>query len=284
VHEQFFLIDCGEGAQERMRQYGISPLKLNAIFISHLHGDHVFGLPGILSTRNHFGRKTPLHLFGPAPINEILQFHLNHFEQNLGYPIVCHEVNARQESLIYENRVMEVTTIPLRHRIPATGYLFREKTPPLNVYKAVIRRHTLSLAQITALKRGEDILLSDGTPLPCAEATYVPYTPRAYAFCSDTLYSGKVVRLVHGVDLLYHEATFLDKDRPLAKETGHTTALQAAKAASLAEVGQLLIGHFSSRYKDDSLLLDEARTLFPNTLIAREGETITLAPKCHPRL
>jgi ribonuclease Z len=283
VHEQFFLIDCGEGTQDRMRQYGISPLKLNAIFISHLHGDHVFGLPGVLSTLNHFGRKTPLHLFGPAPIEEILQFHLKHFEQNLGYPIVCHEVNARQESLIYENRVMEVTTIPLRHRIPATGYLFREKTPPLNVDKAVIRRHSLSLAQITALKRGEDILLADGTPLPCAEATYVPYPPRSYAFCSDTLYSGKVVRLIHGVDLLYHEATFLDKDRPLAKETGHTTALQAAKAASLAEVGQLLIGHFSSRYKDDSLLLDEARTLFPNTLIAREGDTITLAPKRHPR-
>ena len=276
VHEQFYLIDCGEGTQERMRQYGISPMKLNAVFISHLHGDHVFGLPGIISTLNHLGRKTPLHIFGPMPIGEILQFHLQHFEQNLGYEIILHELNARENVLVYENKVMEVTTIPLRHRIPSCGYLFREKTPARNVDKKAIEKYGLSLKQIVALKNGEDILLDNGTLLTNAEATYIPYPPRSYAYCSDTLYSGKVVSLVHGVDLLYHEATFLDKDKALAKETGHTTALQAAKAAATAEAKQLLIGHFSSRYKDTSLSLDEARTLFQNTLLAREGETITI--------
>ena len=277
VHEQFFLIDCGEGTQERMRQYGISPMKLNAVFISHLHGDHVFGLPGLISTLNHLGRKTPLHVFGPMPIGEILRFHLEYFEQNLGYEIIIHELNARETTPVYENKVMEVTTIPLRHRIPSVGYLFREKTPARNVDKAAIKQHDLSLKQIVALKNGEDITLDNGTLLTPAEATYIPYQPRSYAYCSDTLYSGKVVSLVHGVDLLYHEATFLDKDRALAKLTGHTTALQAAKAAAGAEVGRLLIGHFSSRYKDESLFLEETRTLFPDTLLAVEGETVTVS-------
>lgn len=276
VHEQFFLIDCGEGTQERMRQYGISPMKLNAVFISHLHGDHVFGLPGLISTLNHLGRKTPLHIFGPMPIGEILRFHLEHFEQNLGYEIVVHELNARENVLVYENKVLEVTTIPLRHRVPSCGYLFREKTPGLNVDKNAIEKYGLSLKQIVALKNGEDITLDDGRLLPNAEAAYIPYAPRSYAYCSDTLYSGKVVSLVHGVDLLYHEATFLDKDKALAKETGHATALQAAKAALLSEAKQLVIGHFSSRYKDENLLLEEARTLFPDTALAQEGGTIPI--------
>jgi len=279
VHEQFYLIDCGEGSQERLRKYGISPMKLNAVFISHLHGDHVFGLPGLISTMNHLGRKTPLQLYGPQPIREIVEFHLSHFEQNLGYEIVIHELNARENVLIYENKVLEVITIPLRHRIPACGYLFREKQPGLNVDKAIIEKYSLSLTDIVALKRGEDIQLSDGTLLPNGKATYRPYPPRSYAYCSDTLYSGKVVSLVHGVDLLYHEATFLDKDRPLAKQTGHTTALQAGKAAALAEVGKLLIGHFSSRYKDEGLLVEEARTEFDHVLPATEGCTIAVPMK-----
>jgi len=260
-----------------MRQYGISPMKLNAIFISHLHGDHVFGLPGVISTLNHLGRKTPLHIFGPMPIGEILEFHLKHFEQHLGYEIIVHELNARENVPVYENKVLEVSTIPLRHRIPSCGYLFREKTPGRNVDKRVIEKYGLSLAQIVALKRGEDVLLDDGISLPFEEATYIPCEPRSYAYCSDTLYSGKVVSLVHGTDLLYHEATFLDRDKHLAKETGHTTALQAAKAALLSESRQLMLGHFSSRYKDDNLFLEEAQSLFPNTILAKEGQTISVA-------
>lgn len=276
VHEQFYLVDCGEGTQERMRKYGISPMKLKAVFISHLHGDHVFGLPGLISTLNLLGRKTPLHLFGPMPIGDILAQHIRFFEPNLGYEIICHELNARENVLIFENKVLEVFTIPLRHRIPSTGYLFREKIPPLNIRKEVIEKYGLSLAQIVALKRGENIVLEGGTPLPCSKATYIPYTPRSYAYCSDTLYSGKVVSLVHGTDLLYHEATFLDKDKHLAKETGHSTALQAAKAASLSESKRLLLGHFSARYKDESLFLEEAQTLFPDTILAQEGKTFSI--------
>jgi ribonuclease Z len=236
VHEQFFLIDCGEGTQERLRCYGIPPMRLNAVFISHLHGDHVFGLPGLISSLNHLGRKTPLHLFGPAPIGEILSFHLKHFESNSGFEILLHELNARREEAIFETKTLEVGTIPLRHRIPACGYLFRER--------------------------------------PTGR---VPYAPRTYAYCSDTLPSGRVARRVAGVDLLYHEATFLDKDRHLARATGHSTALQAAKIAATAGVGQLLIGHFSSRYKDERVLVEEARSVFPGTVLAREGETVSLS-------
>ena len=238
VHEQFFLIDCGEGTQERMRRYGISPMKLKAVFISHLHGDHIFGLPGLIASLNHLGKQTPLHIFGPAPIGEILKFHLAHFEQNLGFEIILHELNARKEEQIFENKTLEVSTIPLRHRIPACGYLFRERP-----------------------------------------AGRIPYPPRAYAWCSDTQYSARVARIAHGVDLLYHEATFLDKDRHLAKETGHSTALQAAKVAAAAGVERLVIGHFSARYKDESVLLEEARSAFPGTILAKEGEKITLIRK-----
>ncbi len=238
VHEQFFLIDCGEGTQERMRRYGISPMKLNAVFISHLHGDHVFGLPGLISSLNHLGRKTPLHLFGPAPIGEILQFHLAHFEQNLGFDILLHELNARKEEQIFETKTLEVSTIPLRHRVPACGYLFRER--------------------------------------PTGR---VPYAARSYAYCSDTLYSARVARIVRGVDLLYHEATFLDKDRHLARQTGHSTALQAAKIAAAAEAERLVIGHFSSRYKDENVLSEEARSVFSGTILAQEGDKIVLSRK-----
>ncbi|MCD8184948.1 MAG: ribonuclease Z [Rikenellaceae bacterium] len=276
VHEQFYLIDCGEGTQERMRRYGISPMKLKAIFISHLHGDHIFGLPGILSTLNHLGRKTPLPIFGPPPIEEYLDFHHRHFTQYMGYEILCQQVNARENTLIYQNNVLEVTTLPLRHRIPSCGYLFREKTPGWNVDKQAIEKYGLSRAQIVALKRGESVRLTDGTLLESPQVTYIPYQGRSYAYCSDTLYSGKVVRLVHGVDLLYHEATFLDKDKQLAKETGHTTARQAARAALLSESHRLMIGHFSSRYKDENLFLEEACSIFPRTILAREGEMVSI--------
>ena len=283
VHEQFYLIDCGEGTQSRLRQYGINPLKINVIFISHLHGDHVYGLPGMISSLNHLGRKTPLRIFGPKPIGDYIARHIELFEPALEYEIIVHELNARENVLIYENKVLEVTTIPLRHRIPSTGYLFREKTPARNVDKTAIEKHGLSLKQIVALKNGGDITLDDGTPLACSEATYIPYQPRSYAYCSDTLYSGKVVSLVHGVDLLYHESTFLDEDRALAKNTGHTTALQAAKAAGLAEVRQLLLGHFSARYKDENAFQEEAKTLFENTLLAREGETVRVPLKSNKK-
>lgn len=270
VHEQFYLVDCGEGTQLRLLECGINPLRLNGAFISHLHGDHVYGLFPLISTMGLMGRRTPFTVYAPAPFGEVIADHFRYFDTNLPFEIVYREVDTRKHALLYENNVLEVWSLPLRHRVPAAGYLFREKTPGLNVRKEMIDHYGLGIAQITAAKRGEDVTLEDGTTVPNGELTYRPYEPRAYAYCSDTLYSAKVARLVAGVDLLYHEATFGSEEKRMARDTGHSTAAQAAKCAAQAGAGRLLIGHFSSRYKDPSVLLEEACAIFPATEIAQE--------------
>lgn len=277
VHEQFYLADCGEGTQTRMIECGINPLKLNAAFISHLHGDHVYGLFPLISSMGLMGRRTPFAVYAPAPMAEIMDYHYRYFDTNLPFEVVCHEVDTRRNTLLYENSVLEVWSIPLRHRMPAAGYLFREKQPQLNVSKYAIERYGLGIAQITAAKRGEDIPLDDGSVLANASVTYLPYSPRSYAYCSDTQYSGKVAGIVQGADLLYHEATFADDNKEMAVQTGHSTASQAAKVAAKAGVGRLLIGHFSSRYKDESVLVQEARAIFPATEAAEEMHTYEIA-------
>ena len=240
VREQFYLVDCGEDTQRQLVRYGINPLKINAVFISHLHGDHLYGLFPLISTMGLYDRRTPLRVFGPKPLDEILQCHFRYFDNALPYEVQFCEVNTRAEKTIFETSFMTVSTIPLRHRVPCCGYLFREKEPPLNIRKEAIADYGLGIAQI-------------------------------YAYCSDTQYSARVARIVSGVDLLYHEATYSASDKALAVSRGHSTAHQAAKVAAMAGVGRLLIGHFSSRYKDESVLLDEARALFPATDIAVEG-------------
>lgn len=274
VHEQFYLIDCGEGTQTRLLECGINPLKLNAAFITHLHGDHVYGLLPLISSMGLMGRRTPFHVYAPSPMCEVMKDHYKYFDTNLPFEVVYHEIDTTKHKMVYENSVMEVWSIPLRHRLPTSGYLFREKTPALNVRKEAIDKYGLGIAQITAAKRGEDVFDADGQLIARnEELTYTPYSPRSYAYCSDTLYSARAAGLVKGVDILYHEATFGEDNKAMAKETGHSTASQAAKAAVKAEAGKLLIGHFSSRYKDASVLVEEARAIFPATEAAEELHT-----------
>ena len=277
--EQYFLIDAGEGVQSRMMRAGVSPMRLSAIFISHLHGDHVFGLFPLISSLGLMGRKVPLHIYAPRPFDEILEYHTRYFDTALPYEVVWHEVKTTEHSLLFENNVLEVWSVPLRHRVPTAGFLFREKPAGLNLHKEAIEKYGLGVAQITAAKRGEDVTLTDGTLVPNSSLTYTPWEPRSYAYLSDTNYSGKAVSLVGGVDLLYHEATYADDMRKDAKERGHSTTLQAAKAAVESGAKRLLIGHFSSRYKDESVLVEECRTLFPESYIAEEMKSFEIEMK-----
>ncbi len=274
--EQLYLVDAGEGTQRRLLQTGTNAQRLRAVFISHLHGDHVFGLFPLLSTLGLYGRCTPLDVYAPAPFGEILDCYRRYFDRELPYRAVWHEVATTEHRLLLENRTMEVWSVPLRHRVPCAGYLFREKLPPLNIRKEKIGEYGLSIAQIAAAKRGEDVLLEDGRTIPVGELTYRPYRPRAYAYLSDTNFSAKAAGLAAGVDLLYHEATYTSDERKLAQDRGHATAAEAARAAVLAGARKLLIGHFSSRYKDAAPLVAQAREIFAESYEAVEGQVYTI--------
>ena len=271
-NEQHYLVDAGEGVQQQMFRCGINPLRLRAVFISHLHGDHVFGLFPLISTLGLYGRKTPLTVYAPRPFGEILEYHLRYFDKELSYEVQWVEVDTTKHQIIFENRSLEVWSIPLRHRVPTSGYLFKEKPLPRNVDKFAIERYGLSIKQIVAAKEGKDIELEDGTILPNSKITFVAHPPQSYAYCSDTNRSGAVAKYVAGVDMLYHEATYAAAQKKEAKERGHATSEDAAKTALAAGAKRLLIGHFSSRYKDKEPLLAEARAIFPETDIASEGE------------
>ena len=281
VNEQYFLVDAGEGVQRQMARRGISALKLRAVFLSHLHGDHMYGLFPLLSTLGLYGRRTPLHIYAPRPFGEMLESFLRLCETNLPYTPEWVEVDTTKHQIIFENDSTEVWSLPLRHRIPTAGYLFRQKEPALNVKKYAIERYGLTVGQIVQAKRGEDVVLDSGEVLSNDAITYRPYGALSYAYCSDTNYSARLARMVEGVDVLYHEATYAADMRKTAKERGHSTTEDAAKVAKMAGAGRLLIGHFSSRYKDLSQLLGEAREVFPATDIAAEGETFLIEPKPH---
>ena len=213
-----------------------------------------------------------MDIYAPAPFGEILACHLRYFDKDLPYEVVWHEVDTTKHQIIMENSTLEVWSIPLRHRVPTSGYHFKEKQPGLNVEKYKIEKYALSIAEIVAAKRGEDIV-RDGEVIANSDLTYTPYKARSYAYLSDTNYSARAAERVRGVDLLYHETTYSMSEEQWAKARGHSTTTQAARVAQIAEAKRLIIGHFSSRYKDHEALAEECRTIFPNTDIAREGET-----------
>ncbi len=281
VHEQYFLVDCGEGTQYQLARYVPNSAKINHLFISHLHGDHCYGVFGLLSSLSMQGRARALTIYAPAPFREMLESHFRFFGIELAFPLEVVEIDPRKHLKIFENRILEVWTLPLRHRVPTSGYLFREKSPGLNVRKEAIERYGLDLAQIAAAKRGEPVALDDGRVLANDQIAYLPYAPRSYAYCSDTTPSGKVAGLVQGVDLLYHEATFLHVEKALALKTGHTTAKQAGRLAAKAGAGHLLIGHYSLRYKESDRLLAEAQAEFPRSHAAEDGLQIEVLKEDH---
>ena len=216
-NEQYYLVDAGEGVQQQMFRCGINPLRLRGVFISHLHGDHCFGLFPLISTLGLYGKKTPLTIYAPKPFGDILECHLRYFDKELPYEVEWVEVDTTKHQIIFENRTLEVWSIPLRHRVPTSGFLFREKPLPLNVDKFAIERYGLSIKQIVAAKEGEDIELEDGTILPNEKITFVAHPPQSYAYCSDTNRSGAVAKYVAGVDMLYHEATYAADQKKEAK-------------------------------------------------------------------
>lgn len=275
VDERFFLIDCGEGTQIQMRRFGINASRIHHIFISHLHGDHVFGLFGLMSTLGMLGRKVPLHIYGPKRLKEMIRDHLRLFGP-LPYEVEVHPVPSRDTPYIYEDDKISVRAVPLKHRTITFGYLFREKERPLNIRKESIAEFALGIAEIARAKRGEDLIREDGTRIPNDRLTLPPYQPRSYAYISDTLFDRGVTEVIRGVDLLFHEATFSGKDEKLAAETFHSTAPQAATIALEAEAGKLLIGHFSSRYRDPGVLVEEAREIFSRTYGVNDGEVYSV--------
>ena len=273
VHERLFLIDCGEGTQMQMRRYRIRFGRINHIFISHLHGDHFFGLYPLLSTFNLMGRKTALHVYAPAPAGELITRHLGDFDIKLAYELVVHTLSGRSVRPVLDDKRVEVFSFPLKHRLKTYGFLFREKTPDRNIIREKIAEYCLSIAEIAKLKKGVEVTREGGEVIIPDDVTLLPRKPVSYAYCSDTRWFPKLASYVDGVDLLYHEATFGDENEALAVKTGHSTARHAATVARDAGVSKLILGHFSARYKSPATLEEEARRVFPETEAASEGNT-----------
>ncbi|MGY3212571.1 ribonuclease Z [Mucilaginibacter sp. HD30] len=276
VNERLYLIDCGEGTQQQMLRFDIKASHIDHIFISHLHGDHYLGLVGLLSSLHLNGRKKPLFLFGPAPLKEIIDLQLKYSETVLQYPLQFTATDANKVETLVANDDVTVETIPLDHRIPCTGFLFREKKRLRKLIKEEIERLNIPVSFYTAIKKGADYTAPNGTVYSNASLSFDSADPRTYCYCSDTLPVEKYYSQIAGADLLYHEATFLNAMLDRAKETHHTTALQAGEIALNSRAKKLLIGHFSARYKVLDELLEESRSVFPATELAIEGKTFLI--------
>lgn len=273
IENRHFLIDCGEGTQVQLRKAKAKFSKINHIFISHLHGDHVFGLIGLISTLQLLGKETPLHIFGPKGIKDFIMNQLRHTQSNCSFDLNFSELESNESEKIFEDNRVEVYTIPLNHRIYTNGYLFKEKVNPrkLNI-KAVNNQPEIEVCDYQNLKNGRDFQCRNGEIIPNELLTFPPEKPHSYAFCSDTRFKPDIIPIIQDVDLLYHEATFLEDLKDMANYTGHSTAREAATIAREANVGKLILGHFSNRYKDLNIMLEEALPVFENTVIPKQLE------------
>lgn len=277
INNRHFLIDCGEGTQRQMRKHKVGFSKINHIFISHLHGDHFFGLIGLISTFGILNRERELHIYGPKGIKEVTELQLKVSKTYSNFNLIFHELSSKESELIFEDDKVSVKTIPLHHRVYTNGFLFTEKRKQRGLNMDVVRQYKeIETCDYASIKLGKDFVLSDGKTIPNAVLTLDPPSPKSYAFCSDTSYKPDIVPIIENVDLLYHEATFLSDREDLAKKTRHATAKQAAMIAKQAHVKSLVIGHYSSRYKELEAFRDEARVVFDPVHLAEEGKQFTV--------
>ncbi|MCM4165191.1 MULTISPECIES: ribonuclease Z [unclassified Arenibacter] len=276
IKNQLFLIDCGEGTQVQLRKSKIKFSRINHILISHLHGDHFFGLPGLISTFRLLGRTNELHIYGPKGIKEAITLFLKLGDSWTNYPLIFHELTSMEPEKIYVDDKVSITTIPLEHRIYTNGFLFREQWGERKLNVKAVAKYKIDKCYFQNIKNGKDIVLDNNSVISNTELTFDPPAPKSYAFCSDTAFSTKIISWIRNVDVLYHEATFLDTEKKLAPKTKHSTAKEAATIAREADVGLLILGHFSTRYQSLDLFKEEAMTIFPKVELADDGKEFDL--------
>ena len=272
IKNRLFLIDCGEGTQVQLRKNKLKFSKINHIFISHLHGDHFFGLIGLISTFALLGRTTDLHVYGPKGIKEIIEMQLRLSNSWTNYQLFFHELESKESETIFEDEKVIVKTIPLRHRVYTNGFLFQEKIGDRILDFNAVQNFEIDKCYYQNIKKGKDITLEDGRVIENAKLTFDPIVAMSYAFCSDTKYHESIIPIINEVDVLYHEATFLDSEESLAAKTMHSTAKEAAKIALKANAKQLILGHYSTRYSSIDLFKEEAETIFKEVLLADDGK------------
>ena len=270
LRDKLFMVDCGEGTQMQLRHSHIRFTKLGHIFISHLHGDHCFGLIGMISTFGLLGRTARLHVYADKGLEQVLQLQMNTFCRDLGYEVVFHPIDASRQEVIYEDRSLTVETIPLCHRLPTCGFLFREKPTLPHIRRDMIDFYQIPTSHINLIKQGADWTTKEGELVPNHRLVEPADSPRSYAYCSDTRYLPELPERLKGVTTLYHESTYGEDNLALAQKYNHSTARQAALVARDAGVSQLILGHYSSRYEDEQVLLNEAREVFPHVSLADE--------------
>ena len=275
-NDRHILIDCGEGTQLQLRKYGVKIQRINHILISHLHGDHFFGLVGLISTMHLLGRTSGLTIYAPSPLEKIVRSQLEIGGAKLDFEINFIPIDGNEKRLLYEDRLIEIHTFPLKHRVPANGFVIKEKPKEYRLISEALKGRGLLLEHLPLLKRGEDVVLDSGERISFKEVTLPPKPSFSYAYCSDTAYWETIVPSIAESTVLYHEATFVQKEIERARATYHSTASQAAKIASMANVKKLLLGHISARYDDTDTHLSEAKEIFPNTVVVEDGDTFEI--------